>query len=399
MSKRLTPRQKQHLQRRSAFSLAELLISATFLLVLIGFVAHLTGQTSEIWRSSNARIRAFQDSRAAYDSMARKLSQATLNTYNEYYDDQNRPRSQFYKGTNVQGFTPVTYSRYSDLHFVTGQAATLLASSTPPVITQTQAVFFQAPLGYSVDYRQLDSSMNACGYFLQFANADSTVPNHVKLTPSYVPRYRFRLMELMQTTEQFAVYSDPAATPTPGPNDWFTKTAVSNSRIVAENVIALVVLPMLSEREDVPTGAGKGVSIAPNYCYNSRVGFNQATDTNWPSATPPFPGDSFTHYPASGAPGTASRHHQLPPLVRVVMVVIDEASALKLQGSLTTIPPAIDFRSLALFRDASRLREDIQAVEDICNAKPGNLTNNRLRLNYRVFTSDLIIQAAKWSNK
>ncbi|HSI87226.1 MAG: hypothetical protein ACAI35_13525 [Candidatus Methylacidiphilales bacterium] len=391
----------KHKRKKSvrAFSLAELLISATFLLILIGFVAHLTGQTSEIWRNSNARMRAFQEARAGFEVMTRKLSQATLNTYQEYYNSANLPRSSMTTTNMLASFVPTKYDRYSDLHFITGHTTTLLAASPAAVVSQTHCVFFQAPLGYSVTYRQMNNALNACGYFLQFDSADSSVPDHVKLTPGYRPRYRFRLMEMMQTTEKLGVYYDPSKSPVPGVNDWFVKNAVSNSRIIGENVIALVVLPSLSDREDDPTRTGKGVSIAPAFNYNSRIALGAATDSAWGSASPAFPGDSFTYYPADGGTGTSSRHAQLPPLVKVVMVVIDEASAMRLQGSLTTIPTAIDFRAKALFKDASKLKEDIQAVEDICNAKPGNLTGNTQRLTYRVFSSDLIMRAAKWSNK
>jgi len=41
---------------------------------------------------------------------------------------------------------------------------------------------------------------------------------------------------------------------------------------------------------------------------------------------------------------------------------------------------------------------DIQAVEDICNAKTGNLTGNRQRLTYRVFSTEILMREAKWSN-
>jgi hypothetical protein len=84
--------------------------------------------------------------------------------------------------------------------------------------------------------------------------------------------------------------------------------------------------------------------------------------------------------------------------MRVAMIVIDEASATRLQGSGINVPAAIDLHATGLFTDAANLSSDIQAVEDICNAKTGNLTGNHQRLTYRVFNTEIIMREAKWSN-
>jgi uncharacterized protein (TIGR02599 family) len=395
MSAVRSPLRRRFRRRRSvaAFTLVELLVSMVLLILVTGVVLQMSDQTGRIWRSSAAKIQAFQEARAGFEAMTRKLSQATLNTYYEYYDSAHQPRSRL-TGSALANFTPATYDRFSDLHFISGQSAALLAQSPQPLITQSQAVFFQAPLGYSTAYHKLDNALNACGYFLQFDDGSAGVPDHVLLTPSYRPRYRFRLMEMMQGTERLDVYD-----PTPArANDWFVQDAAGASRVLAENVIALVLLPKLSQREDDPNGQGKGVSVAPNYNYNSRIPLAGTSDPSWPGANPPFPPDQFTAYPANGSPVTASRHHQLPPTMRVVMIVLDEASANRLQGTSTTPPAAIDFSSTSLFTDARNLEADVRAVEDICNAKPGNLTGNRERLTYRVFNSEIIMREAKWSN-
>ncbi|MGB8354704.1 MAG: hypothetical protein WCD79_12495 [Chthoniobacteraceae bacterium] len=389
-----------------AFTLVELLLSVTLLVIIIAIVVQITNQTSNIWLSSTARIQSFQESRAGFEAMTRKLSQATLNTYYDYYNSANQARSQVTVGLSgttalnaLSAFIPATYDRYSDLHFISGAANVfqLQTSGTvaTPIATQTQAVFFQAPLGYSASssYQHLDNALNACGYFLRFDSANSSVPPHILNSPGYKPRYRFRLMEMDQPTEQLTVYSGIAS-----PNAWFVQNAVSNSRVIAENVIALVLLPKLPASQDDPTQAGKGVSLAPNYNYNSRITPNAATDSSWPSANPAFPGDTFTTTTISGSASAGSRHSQLPPMMRLVMVVIDETSAARIQGSGTTPPSAINLNTTTLFTDATQLDADIQSVEDICNARPGNLTGNTVRLTHRVFSTDIIMRDAKWSN-
>jgi uncharacterized protein (TIGR02599 family) len=374
-----------------------MLVACALLIIVVGLVMRLTNQTTLAWRNSTSLIQSFQEARAGFEAMTRNISQATLNTYYDYYDSNHVARSQT-PAANLPTFAPISYDRISDLHFISGKATTLLAASPTTITTQTHAVFFQAPLGYSVTHSKLDNALNACGYFLQFDDAASTVPDYIKNSTNYTPRYRYRLMEMQQKTEDLTIY-DPALLSFPKRNDWFTKTASSNSRVLAENVIALILLPKLSNRDDDPTNtSGKGVTLAPNYNYNSRINLAAASDADWPSASPSFPPDQFTAYPSKGGTTSASRHHQLPPLLRVVMIVIDEPSALRIQGTSTTPPAALDLASTNLFKDASLLESDIQAVEDICNAKSGNLTGNTQKLVYRVFNSDLIMREAKWSN-
>lgn len=382
------------LQPLRGFTLTELLVATAVFFVIVAVVLQFTDQTSKIWRGATAKIQAFQEARAGFDSMTRNLAQAMLNTYYDYYDSSNRARSSLTTAAELAAFVPDTYDRVSDLHFVSGQARTLLAGN-PDIKTQGHAVFFQAPKGYSVNYPTLDNALNACGYFLQFDDGADFVPDFIKNAPGFRPRYRFRMMEMTQSTEELQVY-DPSG----APNSWFVNHAAGNSRVIAENVIALVLLPKLPDRQDDPAVAGAGVTLAPNYNYNSRVPLNAASDPDWPGANPPFPPDAFTAYPTGVMGGMdMTRHHQLPPIVRMVMIVIDEASASRLQGDSTTVPVAIDLSGTNLFTDASRLTQDIQAVEDICNAKPGNLTGNTQKLTYRVFSTDIIMRQAKWSNR
>lgn len=174
------------------FTLIEMMVACVLLIVVVGLVLKLTNQTSVVWRESNSRIQSFQEARAGFEAMTRKLSQATLNTYYDYYNSANLARVQV-PTASLATFEPVTYDRISDLHFISGQAATLLQGSSPAITAQTHAVFFQAPLGYSVTYTSLGNALNACGYFLQFDDAASSVPDYVKNAASYRPRYRWQI--------------------------------------------------------------------------------------------------------------------------------------------------------------------------------------------------------------
>jgi len=370
-----------------------MLVAISVLIIILGIVFELTAQISQVWRSSTSRIQTFQEARAGFEAMTRRLSQANLNTYYDYYATNSSGAYYLRTSANASTFVPCTYDRASELHFISGQATNLLTGSPTAISTQTHAVFFQAPLGYSVTYQKLANSLNACGYYLQFDAAASSIPNYVTNAPSYKPRYRYRLMEMLQPTESLGVYTGL-------PTSWFVQNAGSNSRVLAENVIALVLLPKLPSSQDA-----SGTNMAPNYNYDSRITLGATSDTNVTPAPsspwPAFPPDSFTTLTnGASVPSTMTRHNQLPPLLHVIMVVIDEPSAIRLQGTSTSVPAGINFAAVSppLFVNASNMSNDLQSVEDVCNAKAGNVTGNTLRLNYQIFESDIMMRDAQWSN-
>ncbi len=116
----------------------DLLVSTVILAIILVVIFSITQQTGRVWKSSQAKIESFQSARAAFESLTRKLSQATLNGYYDYFDANGRtPKDPSYDGK------PARYGRQSDLHFISG----------PGLLTHpaqvSHAVFFQAPLGYS----------------------------------------------------------------------------------------------------------------------------------------------------------------------------------------------------------------------------------------------------------
>jgi uncharacterized protein (TIGR02599 family) len=94
--------------------------------------------------------------------------------------------------------------------------------------------------------------------------------------------------------------------------------------------------------------------------------------------------------------------HQLPPILQVTMVAIDEASAQKLED-YSDQPQ--DFMS-GIFQKVGKYSDFLSDLGD--PAKPGNdsliyrLSNpdHQLptpRMNYRVFTTDVVLRGSKWS--
>ncbi|PTY03626.1 hypothetical protein DB346_07080 [Verrucomicrobia bacterium LW23] len=356
-------------RQRLAFSLVELLVSMAVLLVMTVIIFHITRSTADVWRNSSGKIEGFRNARGVYETVTRMVSQATLNTYFDYVDDDGLFRDT--SNTNaLRNFTPVDYARRSDLHFICGKSV-LPAATVPDTVTHS--VFFHAPLGHtgagSTNYLGMSYLLNACGLYVCYGK-DPTTPGFLA-TAGVGDRYRFRLMQFLQPSENLRTY-DPVVTggsPAWNNKNWFVpaiqadvaSAAPTVLSQLADNVVALVILPKYS----VSDQAASGAALAPDYEYDSRNRSNART------------------------------FHQLPPIIEVVMVVIDEASALKLGNTAT--PPNLGLASL--FQDSAMLAEDLRTLEANLGALPGNPAGNKIPLRYQVFQSSVSVRGAKWSSE
>jgi uncharacterized protein (TIGR02599 family) len=119
---------------QDGFTLAELLVASAILALLVVLLLTMVNQTSKTWKSTSGKIEEFRGARDAFDTITRRMGQATLNTYLDYV-------------TNSSG-VPVSYGRQSELRFLSGTTTNILSSlalSNQP----TMSVFFQAPNGFS----------------------------------------------------------------------------------------------------------------------------------------------------------------------------------------------------------------------------------------------------------
>jgi uncharacterized protein (TIGR02599 family) len=339
--------------RTPAFTLLETLVATAVFLAILASAFTVFDQSSKAIRQSTTQLDSFQTARAAFDVMTRKLSQATLNTYWDYFDKNGTP---YRLAANPANFAPAQYGRYSDLHFTSGPAADLLSSALPPdyTATTTQGVFFSAPLGLTgdADYQGLPDTLSACGFFVAFGSSRATRPAFIQAPDNY----RWRLMELSSATENFAAMKTATGT------SWFTDAVKAGQvRAVAENVIALVIWPRLPLQEDAA-----GTALAADFRYDSR------TAAAW-TGTPP-------RQPVQA--------HQLPPVLQVTMVVIDETTARRWENGAAP-PPQVTAALDGLFtNDVTRVPQNLEELER-------RLAESRAQ--YRVFTSSIAMREAKWS--
>jgi len=369
----------KRLHRDSGFTLVELLVATVILVLILTMTIQITNYTGNLWQRTRGRIDAFQEARAAFESMTRKISQAMLNTYWGY----NNPNN------------PTSYVRQSELRFISGPAAgvTGLLQTTS---TTTHAIFFQAPLGYSntTSNATLPNLLNVCGYYVRFSNDQKDRPTFLSGNTVIPYHYRFRLKEMSVAAENVGVYY-PSNTATDYPPDWIANplqgfdqagNTLSNSpeRTLAENVIALMILPQRSPNDPAPP-AGPA-ELAPNYIYDTQASLN-------PNSV--------------SAQLQTTTSNQLPPVVQVTMVAIDEASAARLQvANNTTMPTFKDSAYLpgglsSLFQTASTPAGiTAQQYGDQFRTDLGTLEKAlvHLHITYKVYSTNVSILQAKWSN-
>jgi len=456
---------------RRAFTLVEVIVSTAIIGLIMIVLVSMTNQMGKTWRSSTEKIEKFQGARDGFEAMTRRMAQATLNTYWDYLDVNGNPEPTAINTTNYNNFVPVTYGRRSGLAFTSGpmtysQGTPLASQSTNNPVRPTHGVFFTAPLGicdisqqspYSTyfpaasDRNLMNNALNIWGYYVE-ANWDKTTPGfiaHLQTStgqPMVPYRWRSRLMELRVPTEGMNLYDPTNTIPSTA---WFTTplaSAYSNSqtanqsaqtsggdstvRVLAENVIALVLMPKLSknDEENLSSGAGSPTGtplpwqLCPWYIYDSTMSLSLPPGSPSIIANPGVTTTTNTNY--------VNPKNQLPPVIEVTMVAIDERSAKKLvdkyggvsvnNGSTNgdalfwletagqkCVPP-ISFTSLFTNQAAdpvgtsangTPLEGPVGAIGTVADSDLNSLEQILIHegLTYRVFTSNVTVRGAKWS--
>lgn len=329
------------------FSLVELLVAMGILSVLMLMLTILLDQVQKSWTYAENRIGQFREARVAFDLLTKNVSQASLNTYWDLLDEDDDGL--------VDG-----YFKTSELHFITMNADKLDRGQTQQ--PSGHAVFFQAPLGFSTDYRNLNNLFNGRGYFVAFGGDKKFKPSFVK-SPE---RYRFRLMEFRPPAESNQVFADGKEEREDDDRqeftDWFKQTGTvgdgdfeSHLNPLAENIVTLVVSPRDSVDSIGRSRRETYSEIAPLYAFDSN------------DADPDF--ETFGQ--------------QVPPLLRITMVAIDETSAVRLENGQTqpeVLPPGV-------FDDTQNFEKDLETIADYMNGK---------NINYKVFSSIVMLRSSKW---
>jgi uncharacterized protein (TIGR02599 family) len=341
------PRSPDFPSSRAAFTILEMLVSFAVLAILLVVLTTMISRTSSIWSYTRGQVEQFREAREAFDTLTSKLGEATLNTYFDYEDANGNPRN---AATSIS-FVPKNYGRQSELRFLSG----------PEIHGESHAVFFQSPTGKTGDAGGSSGArlLNTLGFFVEFGDDSRFLPGFLK------SRERLRLMEFCEPSDQLSVYnftSGGASAADRVSRRWFTDAlAAANPavHIVAENIIALILLPILPTT-DQQAGNYTDASLAPGYLYDSTA---RVEDPN------------------------LNPRNQLPPIIRVTMIAMDENSAARLgESGFSELRAAVSSR----FSEAADYDKDLRDLEE-------DLTD--LGIAFRVFTSNVILKNAKWSRE
>lgn len=322
------------------------MVSCAVLAILVIVLGSIANQTGIVWRRTSGEIEQFRAARNAFDAMTRRLSEATLNTYWDY----DNPAS------------PTRYIRQSELRFISGPMNTI--AGTPPTGKSwaTHGVFFQTPVGFSTPSATpsatgLEYLLNTWGYFVEFGDDKRLRPSFVT-APS---RYRYRLCEFMQPTNDLNLYSFTSGNKNYMGRDWFTAPLnLTNPPVhsLADNIIALIFVPKLSAQDD-QTGA----TLAPELLYDSTLARQDAATNS---------------------------KNQLPPVIQATLVAIEEKTAI--QMAKDSEPP--DFGLGTKFGNRPGAAADVdKELEELQKSL------SEKKAAFRVFTSNILVRSARWSTE
>ena len=328
------PRNRRALR---AFTLLEVLVTVAVLLLILVVLAQALDSADRAWKSGATD--PFAEAQEAFETVASRLADATLETYDDYAD-----ASGNFASTST--FVPDHLARRSDLAFACGPATgagSLLAASQRA--SAGNAVFFTAAGGATQTYANegLGRLLNDMGYFVEFGDDDSG-PAFLALSH----RYRWRLRQVEQPSESLQVYASPLT------STWISQLVPPGVAVpmLAENVIALLVLP---DRYAADTGP----ALAPAYAYDSRNTANTVT------------------------------LNQLPPRLVVALVAIDETSAERLAAQNGANAPQLVPANLFQQGTPTQLAADLQTLDAALTAQ---------KIGHRIYQREIQLPSAAWAS-
>lgn len=348
----------------SGFTLVELMVGTTILLIVMGLLILLISSISKITLRTKQEIQGFQSVRLGLETVSRKLSQAVLNPYWDYYD------ADGVRMTDYQKQEPATYGRYSELHFTCGPLDRYGLDSE----TSSHGVFFQAPLGYTrqPSLEGVKGLINIVGYHVGFYVQPAPLP-------FFKDQKKWGLLETVLPAEEVNFYANAFQT---GSNEgsnfsWFLPFIQNSSDrrytvSVGDNILALVLLPHYPDSEDQSL-VTKSSYLTPDLFYDSRK--------KGPS------GKEVSLSKKSGENWSASWLHLLPPIMEVYVLGMSEDSALLVNADPKLLSSLF---SKSYFRDPRQIESELDEIV---------LSAEKKRLQFRWFKSSVVLYASRWESE
>ncbi len=315
------------------------------LAIFLALMVTLTTGVQNLWRQGSDRSTTFSNAQAGMVTLRQTIAQATLHTYFDYPADDGEGNAE--NLSENAGRQPS-----SALHFISGPVAQVMSntgavSSSGKASPVTHAIFFQAPLGYTApdsDYYGLSGLLNTTGFYIVYG-PDSDYDPEFRPAQTTDDMLRYRLMQVLVPTEEMGVID---STSQAGYNrQWLDDIDVrpqgGRTHVVAENIVALVILPKLPVEYDL-----EGDDLAPQYLYDSR---------SWLTESPANPKTP----PETGLDLELAVKDSLPPMIELILVAVDETSVRRAQEDDSLSPRSLKLNEL--FQDAGKIEEDLNTLK------------------------------------
>lgn len=328
------------------------------LAIMMMLIAQIIGTTQRSWRAASSRLSQFREARIAFDTITRNLRQATVNPYRDFHYTNGAGINKNIPPSDKPTEPPDGFVKISELAFISGQASKLVSKATKTLGSPSgHAVFFQAPLGVTDTkaYENLKNLLCTRGYFVQYGPDTPYLPSGLKSRLS--SKSRFRMMEYQPPAENNSIY-EGSDTLGIAKDSWYDiqEADLKYLRPVSDKIPVLVISPRFTAGSDSVMVNGvkqNPTDIASNYSYDSRDA-----------------GGIFKS--------------ELPPLVRVTMVAVDDASLDILETKAQADDNVLE-AAKASFTNADRYESDMSVLKAWLG---------KLKINYRIFESYVPIPAS-----
>lgn len=354
------------LRRRAlGVTLIEILVALSILVIVMLAITAAMGTMQNLWVRVRGKADAFRNTRIALDTMVQRVNQATLN-------------SRWVPNTDLATKAVEPNLRASDLHFVSGPAATLMTDGERYM---GHALFFQGPFGEPasgaanqqapLDYDQLGHTLCGWGYFVEFGSDAAERPAFLNnVQDRFPPRRRFRLWEFRQPAQELSLFEMDQQTP-PKPKidqsasreqiyEWFTQPLRDldpqrrHVSVVAENILALIITPF----DPALVESGNSYRQAPDGHFDSRR-------YQW----------------EPGTEASKRSRSRLPPALRLSVIALSEDSWARMtEGEIESAATRLRTEISSRFTQPDNLEQEMDSL---------TATLNQMRIGYRIITLNL----------
>ncbi|MBL9114812.1 MAG: prepilin-type N-terminal cleavage/methylation domain-containing protein [Verrucomicrobiaceae bacterium] len=337
--------------RHAGFSLVEVLVSMVILSMILLVITSVIGQTQRTWKTATATLSQFREARVAFETVAREMRQATMKSY---YD---------YEGYGAYiGAPPQRIVKKAEGGLVVDSARVIVTGGSAAELPGS-AVIFQVPAGAASaqdpSWLPLQFALCKRAYFVQYSDDSRYLPSGLV---SRLPlRYRYRLVEYSPPTDFNDIYDTSGSPNGPAWTSVLRGQAESDGhlRIVADNIVALI------------------VAVSPR---QAAVGADRQSLAQARNPFLLYKFSTFVDNIVNGRQVASS----MPAMARLVMVAVDEESAVRMTLGGGSNPPDILGRSGATFTNPQSVQEDVETLRAYMLQQ---------RYNFRIFSSNVYLPA------